>query len=700
MENTLAAEALLTEPADKNIIKPSKQFNKEVLRSLNAISVFILVYILLFLAAVACAILFGVVGIALITVKIHWVTIALGLGLIFSGLMLVYFLIKFLFKRSGTDQTGLYEITEEQQPRLFEFIRALTQETGTDFPKHIYLSPEVNAAVFYNSSFWSMFFPVKKNLKIGLGLVNSLNQSEFKAVLAHEFGHFSQRSMKFGSYVYNLNKIIYNILYDNESYGNIIEKWAGIHTFFRATAWLNVKIIQGIQFILQKLYVYLNKSHMRLSRQMEFHADAIAAYVGGSNNAIAASRRIDIGQICYNWSLDYLNGELKNNKKAENIYPQHAEVIKYFATSNNIGLDVAALPVVDTRIAVLNNQQVVIEDQWSSHPSSEDREEALEKISIIKPTVKESAWQLFNDTEALQQFFTDQLYETVTTDKPLEKMDLAAFKQAYYKNIDANSYSNIYKGYYNYRIITHFNIDEAITKAETTPVLSFSELFTDENSNLPKAVSAMQTDVSTVEAIINQQVDSAIKTFDFRGAKYYVIEANYVKEVLTADIAEAQQKIEKLDEQLFMAFYAAGTSGQKETLANYYRTVFAYQNEDKADYDRYEKIITAFNPVYNTMPYDEIERTVKQVYQLEVPLKVRLQFIVQSELYKPYITEEQQKAVDTYLSQKWAYFVHPNYDNDAINVFAEGTSAYINIVAERTFQQKKQLLAYQLQILE
>jgi Zn-dependent protease with chaperone function len=37
-----------------------------------------------------------------------------------------------------------------------------------------------------------MFLPIKKNLQIGLGLVNSLNVSEFKAVMAHEFGHFTQ----------------------------------------------------------------------------------------------------------------------------------------------------------------------------------------------------------------------------------------------------------------------------------------------------------------------------------------------------------------------------------------------------------------------------------------------------------------------------------------------------------------------------
>jgi len=38
-----------------------------------------------------------------------------------------------------------------------------------------------------------MFLPVKKNLQIGMALVNSVTVTEFKAILAHEFGHFSQK---------------------------------------------------------------------------------------------------------------------------------------------------------------------------------------------------------------------------------------------------------------------------------------------------------------------------------------------------------------------------------------------------------------------------------------------------------------------------------------------------------------------------
>lgn len=77
------------------------------------------------------------------------------------------------------------EITEGEHPLLFSFIRQLCAETKAPLPHKVYANREINACVFYNSTILSLFLPVKKNLLIGLGLVNSVNLSEFKAVLAH-----------------------------------------------------------------------------------------------------------------------------------------------------------------------------------------------------------------------------------------------------------------------------------------------------------------------------------------------------------------------------------------------------------------------------------------------------------------------------------------------------------------------------------
>jgi Zn-dependent protease with chaperone function len=294
MPDTLIAYPPMPQNADRSIIKPSGKFKMQVWGMLGAIALFFVTYIVLFLitAAVAGGFFFLAYFLAIV-LHFNTLTAGLALALMASGVLLIYFLIKFLFARQvPADNSDTIEITAADQPQLFTFIEQVTKEVGVPFPKHVYLTHEVNAGVFFDSSFWSMFLPVPKNLKIGLGLVNSLNQSEFKAVLAHEFGHFSQRSMKFGSYVYNLNKVIHNLLYDNAGYESVLESWSNMVSVFRFTAFINIHLIKGIQYVLRKVYVLINMKHMGLSREMEFQADAIAAFVSGANQSVSSLRRI------------------------------------------------------------------------------------------------------------------------------------------------------------------------------------------------------------------------------------------------------------------------------------------------------------------------------------------------------------------------------------------------------------------------
>src|SRR6185437_15415629 len=215
-----------------------------------------------------------------------------------------FFLIKFIFAVSKNINDSRIEIKEEDQSELYSFIRTLSKETKTPFPKRIFLTSDVNASVFYNSSFWSMFLPVRKNLEIGLGLVNSVNLSEFKAVIAHEFGHFSQRSMRLGSFTYNVNRVIYNMLYENNDYTAFLQAWAGIHRLLRYFASVTVRIARGIQWVLRRMYQVINRTYMGLSREMEFHADTVAAAVSGSNNSISALARIEVASNCFNAAVN------------------------------------------------------------------------------------------------------------------------------------------------------------------------------------------------------------------------------------------------------------------------------------------------------------------------------------------------------------------------------------------------------------
>jgi Zn-dependent protease with chaperone function len=400
-----------------SITQPSAAFKKEVGGVMGSIVLFFIVYLLLFLLSIGLVIGCVYAGIAIIIHITSFIGIFAGVGVIGLGIMVFIFLVKFIFAVSRFDRSNSIEITEPEQPELFGFIRQVTKDTQTPFPKKIYLSPDVNACVFYDSSFWSMFLPVRKNLQIGLGLVNSLNVSEFKAVMAHEFGHFSQRSMKLGSFVYNVNKIIHNMLYENTSYSNVLGSWASVSDVFALFANITAKIAQGIQWVLRQMYAVINKSYMSLSREMEFHADAVAASVSGSKSLVTALRRIELADAGYNIALRKCDDLYKEKKISNNIYQNHKTVLKHLADEFKLAEDHDLPVVTDDFMASNNTSRINFKDQWASHPSTEDREKHLLQLSVDAEIVAEPAWALFRDKEQLQLQLTQKVYENATIDK-------------------------------------------------------------------------------------------------------------------------------------------------------------------------------------------------------------------------------------------------------------------------------------------
>src|SRR5262249_4166260 len=211
-------------------------------------------------------------------------------GIVCSGLLFLY-LLRGLFKTSRQDQALLVEITEKDQPKLFAFIRRVCAETRSPFPKNVYASPDVNAAVFYHSSFFNLFFPTHKNLLIGLGLVNMLNLSEFKAVLAHEFGHFSQKSMKVGSYVYVANKVLADVIYGRDFLDDAVHSVKNWDIRIAVFVWAFLGILWGLRKVLEGVFKAVNIFNLSLMRQMEFNADRVAVSAAGSDAVVNALLR-------------------------------------------------------------------------------------------------------------------------------------------------------------------------------------------------------------------------------------------------------------------------------------------------------------------------------------------------------------------------------------------------------------------------
>lgn len=529
-------------------IVPSAAFKKEVAGVVINIIGFIAVYLLLVAASVVLAIACFYGGVLLMVSFPQFLVLLVGLGLMALGVSLVFFLIKFIFASRKEDNRNRIVVTEAEQPRLFQFIRQLTEETNTPFPKKIFLSPQVNAAVFYHSSFWSMFLPVKKNLEIGLGLVNCVNMGEFKAVMAHEFGHFSQRSMKLGSFTYNVNRIIYDMLYNNNSYSGFLNAWGRLHGALGLFASITVKIAQGIQEVLKEMYKFVNKSYLRLSREMEFHADAVAASVAGGNNLVAALNRIELASACYQTAVEKVNESLNKQEAADNLFANQLVVLQQLAREHGLPLK-SGLPVISTQfIASFRTSRVNYKDQWASHPTNEERAASLEKLNMNVAPTEARAWDIFDNSEQLQQQMTKHLYaaSNIETEK-LSFYNEEVFAAGYLAEKESWQLPERFRDIFNGRYPN-------ITAAE--PVVSNNEPWLQQVANpeygkLPSLIRSNEQDMQLLQAIADKQID--VQYVDFDGQKYPAAEAARLAETVKTEVEEQTKRLQLLDAQLVHA---------------------------------------------------------------------------------------------------------------------------------------------------
>ncbi|MHA4846679.1 M48 family metalloprotease [Flavitalea antarctica] len=539
----------------RGIVKEtSVRFKREVGKVLTSIILFFIVYILLICAAVALAALTVYGGIALIIAAPKFLTLMIGLGLIGLGIMVLFFLVKFIFAVTKYDHSNSIEIKEEEQPVLFAFIRKLSEETHTSFPKKIFISPEVNACVFYDSSFWSMMLPVKKNLQIGLGLVNVLTVSEFKAVVAHEFGHFSQRSMKLGSFVYNVNKVIYNMLYHNSGYGNTLNVWANIHGLFAIFAALTVRIVRCIQWVLQQMYALINKNYMGLSREMEFHADAVAAGVSGSDSLITALRRLDLADASYNMVLSKYGEFFKEKLVANNMYQDHQTVMHLIAKEHRLEIKDNIAVINDSFLRDQVQNRVNFKDQWASHPPVSERTKQLAKLNIVAEQNHGSAWSLFTDRHLIQQELTKKIYDGVPIPEEATIVDAATFQTKYLRDQEAYRLPSVFNGFFDDREISVFNVGEITSRKNTIHSFAeWSQLFDNDNLSLPKKIAGLKSDIAILENICLGNI--RVNSFDFDGRKYKARESAEIKTKLTEELKTAEDKLSDLDKQMLRCFY-------------------------------------------------------------------------------------------------------------------------------------------------
>ena len=672
-------------------IKISEAFKAQTKKAILSIVLFIFTYLILLVLALGLTVLCVYGGIMLVVAYPRLITIAIGIGLASMGILILFFLVKFIFKSHKVDRSHLIEITKKEESQLFELINEVVKEVGTKFPKRVYLSADVNAAVFYDSNFWSMFFPIKKNLQIGLGLVNTISKSELRAILAHEFGHFSQKSMKVGSYVYNVNQVIYNMLYDNDSYQNMMGGWANITGYFAIFVSFATMIIEGIQWLLQKMYGIVNKNYMSLSREMEFHADEIAANVTGYEPLKTSLLRMDLADHAFNSVLGFYSGKIEDNFKSKNVFEEQRYVMHFVAKENNIKIQNDLPEVNIDELNRFNKSKLVIEDQWASHPSTEERIKRLEQTQLVSESVDHSpARSIFENYDRSQQQFTEKLFEGIEEVKSFKSLSIDTFKEEFQKEFSENSFPAFYNKYYDSKNPFPFDLNTV----DRTVVADLEELFSDQKIELVYDQIGMEADKESIEQIADKKL--LVKTFDYNGKKYKSVDAKKLLSDLEPEFKKLSQRVLQNDKAIYICFlHLEDSKGVEKRLTNLYQQLFDYDITFEDKIQIYHMITEGLQFINYHTEFEQIDANFEALLPLEVKLKKEIKMLMEDFIASREMKPDTKANFEKYLSKEWGYFINQSYLNDNLELLYQSLNDYSHIISRKYFLMKKELLDYQ-----
>ena len=443
---------------------------------------------------------------------------AVGVIVVIAGVLSLagvfgIYLIKPLFSFTKSTNKERVEVSEDDCPKLFGLIRSLSERTGFRMPRHVYLTTDVNACVFYNTGFWSIFLPVRKNLEIGLGIFNATTIQEVKAILAHEFGHFGQSSMKVGSAVSVTNKVLYNLIFTDDLLDRALYNWRNSGwLLWRLFGMLAYGMTTLVKLMTRHVFVFVLIGERKLSRLMEFGADEVACRCAGSDAFVSAMCKIELLGACdMDWLRSFLRKYLDENKLPDNYFKAHDAVAKALGKE---GLPVLAydVPLKNPYDFGVVESRVEIKDVWSTHPELADRLACARELALTCGDEElDPAWTLI--PEELAQKVSDQFFQCCVADmdKKPETVSSAEFQAFVDKWYAENGFPLEYRPFFA-RSLEEFDLQKAFeTDVKENP-------FTAEYRRLVGELSTAKTDMETLEQVASGEIEA--KKFLYNGATY------------------------------------------------------------------------------------------------------------------------------------------------------------------------------------
>lgn len=302
----------------------------------------------------------------------HRVHPKLGLICVFGALLILWSIVP---RVDRFDPPGP-RLNRDEQPRLFEQLEDVARATGQEMPAEVYAVGDINAWVAQRGGV--MGFGSRRVMGLGLPLMQQLTVTQFRAVLAHEFGHYFGGDTRLGPWVYKTRAAI----------GRTVQSLSGDNG--------SASLLQAPFAAYGRMFLQVTQS---VSRQQEFSADALAARTIGARPLIVGLRVV---HQCAPAFSAYFQHEVAP-VIAAGFHPPVTEGFRHFTGTQRV-----AKAMEEGLQAELKEGKA---DPYDSHPALRERIAALEQLPMgTVPASDPSALSLLDNPSAIESSLLNQLF--------------------------------------------------------------------------------------------------------------------------------------------------------------------------------------------------------------------------------------------------------------------------------------------------
>lgn len=346
--------SLTVTPGEKRL----RRFYRWVLNAAGIYYYLSLPVVIVLVIGLFAAVLYGCLMIGRIPIQLMLV---LGIG----ALVTIWSLVKSLFIKIKSEDPGR-ALTIEEAPELWLLTEDVARDMNTRPIDEIRLTLGTELAV-YERGTWKekMENKAKRVLIIGGAVLDGFKQDDFRAVLAHEYGHFSNRDTAGGDIAMRVQNDIMKFYYAMRDAGQ--------------ATWLNV----AFHFLRMYSFIFRRISH-GATRLQEILADRVAAQTYGAP-AFEGGLRHVIGQsIRFNTRANQeIEEALKTSRPLKNLYDASATTHPAFQEEFDKSL----------------NRPTTEDD---THPGPMDRFRLISRIpQPARAPAGGLVWDLFSDRERI-----------------------------------------------------------------------------------------------------------------------------------------------------------------------------------------------------------------------------------------------------------------------------------------------------------